>query len=147
MEGAVGQSQMPKKPYRVHVIVDPAFGEQLRGVPPGEPVWIVDTKANRAAYEMVGKERHPESYLVGLSIFKADPKASPEDWLISELPTIDDHHGEWSHDPPWSIIHVIGAKWTERIQKELSALDFEGHQDTPEGFMAMKRFRNQEPPK
>ena len=129
---------MTSKPYRVHVIVDPQFGDRLRGIPSGEPVWIVATEVNRFAYESVGKERNPESYLVGLSSFKGDPTASPETWLISELETIELHHGEMSHDPPWSVINVIGTRWTERIQEELARFGFEEHEDTAEGFVARK---------
>jgi hypothetical protein len=53
--------KMKGKPYTVHVIVDPVFGERLRELPVGEPVWIAETKINRAAYEAVGRERKPES--------------------------------------------------------------------------------------
>jgi hypothetical protein len=67
---------MTGKPYTVHVIVDPEFGERLREIPTGEPVWIADTEVNRPAYEAVGKERNPESYLVGLSSFKIERTAT-----------------------------------------------------------------------
>jgi len=127
------------------VIVDPAFGDRLREIPAGEPIWIADTAPNRLAYEAVGKERHPESYLVGLSSFTIDPAAAPEDWLISELEVIDLHHGEMSHDPPWSHINVIGTKWTERIGRELARFGFGNHQDTAEGFTATKEAANNTP--
>ena len=133
---------MNEKPYRVHVIVDPAFGDRLREIPEGEPVWIVDTPPNRLAYEAVGRERNPESYLVGLSSFKVDPTGQPEDWLISELEAIDLHHGEMSHDPPWSGINVIGAHWTERVEAELCKFGFANHEDTTEGFTAIKESAN-----
>ncbi len=134
--------KMKGKPYTVHVIVDPVFGERLREIPLGEPVWIADTEVNRPAYEAVGRERNPESYLVGLSSFKVELTARPEDWLISELADIDLHHGEYSHDPPWSRINVIGAKWTERIQKELGRFGFTAHLVTREGFEATKGSAN-----
>jgi hypothetical protein len=134
--------KMKGKPYTVHVIVDPVFGERLRELPVGEPVWIAETKINRAAYEAVGRERKPESYVVGLSSFKVDQAQVPDDWLISELATIDLHHGAYSHDPPWSRINVIGAKWTERIQRELECFGFTAHLDTREGFEATKELAN-----
>jgi hypothetical protein len=127
---------MKEKPYMVHVIVDPAFGQRLREIPVGEPIWIADTEVNRPAYKMVETERNPESYLVGLTCFKVDAKNSPEDWLISEIATIDLHHGEMSHAPPWSIINVIGAKWSNRIRDELAKFGFDKHEDTADGFKA-----------
>jgi hypothetical protein len=129
---------MNEKPYGVHVIVDPAFGERLREIPLDEPIWIVDTPTNRLAYEAVWRERKPESYLVGFSSFKVNPNEQPEDWLISILDTIDEHHGEMSHDPPWSRINVIGVRWTQRIAEELEVFGFTSHQDSPEGFTATK---------
>ena len=129
---------MKKKPYRVHVVVDPSFGDRLRNMPIGEPVWIVATEINVLAYNAVGKERQPKSYLEGLSSFKADKDGTPEDWLVSEIQTIDLHHGEMSRDPPWSMINVIGVKWSRRIQVELERFGFNRHEDTTEGFTAWR---------
>jgi hypothetical protein len=58
------------------------------------------------------------------------------------LAEIDVHHGEYSHDPAWSRINVIGANWTERIQKELERFGFTAHLDTREGFEATKGSAN-----
>jgi hypothetical protein len=129
---------MNKKPYGVHVIVDPSFGDRLRDMPIGEPVWIAATEINVLAYNATGKERQPKSYLEGLSSFRVDKDGSPEDWLISEIQTIDLHHGEMSHDPPWSMINVIGVKWSLRIQEELERFGFNRHKDTTEGFTAWR---------
>jgi hypothetical protein len=133
---------MIEEPYRVYVIVDPTFGARLRTIPAEEPVWIVDTDSNRLAYETVGKERQSQGIAVDLSSFKVDLKASPEEWLISEITTIDLHHGAMSHDPPWSVINVIGTPWSERIRSELAQLGFNQHKDTPEGFIARKESAN-----
>ena len=124
------------------MIVDPSFGGRIREIPAGEPIWIVDTACNRLAYEAVRKERTQENHLVGLTSFKVDPAAHPEDWLISELETIDLHHGELSHDTPWSLINVLGVKWTERIGEELARYGFSNHQETLEGFLATKELAN-----
>ena len=68
---------MDEKPFGVHVVVDSRFGNRLREIPTGEPVWIVDTPINRLAYEAVAKERAPESYFDGLTSFKVDPGGIP----------------------------------------------------------------------
>jgi len=119
---------MIMKPYGVHVIVDPHFGSRLWEIPDGEPVWIAATGINRPSYQAVGKERNPESYLVGLSSFKIDPNASPEDWLITEIETIDLHHGGMSHDPSYSFMNIIGISWSEKIQNELNRFGFIKHE-------------------
>ncbi|RPI77537.1 MAG: hypothetical protein EHM45_08655 [Desulfobacteraceae bacterium] len=134
---------MNEKPYRVHVIVDPRFGQRLLEMPENEPIWIADTETNHLAYKAAGKERIPKSHLVGLSSFKVDPYLSPADWLISILETIDLHHGEMSHNPSWSVINVIGIRWTQKVQEELRKFGFEKYEDSPEGFTARKRSVNE----
>lgn len=124
--------------YGVYVIVDPEFGFRLRDIPEGEPIWIVDTGPNREVLEAIRKERKLENHLNGVTAFKIDPKMSHEDWLIAELDTIDLHHGEMSHDPPWSVINVIGTPWTERVQDELTKFGFKEHEDTANGFIGKK---------
>ena len=129
---------MKRKLYRVHVIVDAAFGDRLHDMPIGEPVWIVVSEVNNLAFNAVGKERQPKRHLEGLSSFKVDKAGSPEDWLVSEMQTIDLHHGEVSHDPPWSMINVIGVKWSKRIQDKLEHFGFNRHENTTEGFTAWR---------
>ena len=129
---------MNNQPYGVYAIVDPIFGNRLREIPVGEPVWIADTPVNHIAFITIGKERNITDHLIGLTSFIVDANATPEDWLISEIATIDLHHGEYSHKPPWSIITVIGVHWTKRIQEELEQFGFIGHEDTSEGFIARK---------
>ena len=136
---SVGQNEMNEKPYQVHVIVYPMFGDRLRMIPAGEAVWIARTPANIPVYESAGKERQPGCGIEGFSSFTIDPTRSPEDWLISIIGTIDLHHGELSHDPSWSVINVIGTRWTERIQNDLAHFGFEEHEDTAEGFIARKK--------
>ncbi len=130
--------KMKKKAYRVHIIVDPDFGNRIREIPAGDPVWIVDTPQNRLAFEAVRRERPDTNHLIGLTSFKVDPTGLPEDWLISELHTIDLHHGDMSHDPPWSMVNVIGVGWNERIRAELAQFGFLKHHAELNEFTAMK---------
>jgi hypothetical protein len=47
-------------PYKVRIVVDREFGEQLARLPRGEPVWIVDTPTNKPVVELLWKERPDE---------------------------------------------------------------------------------------
>jgi len=129
---------MNNQPYGVLVIVDPNFGERLREIPIGQPVWIAGTPVNQAAFTTIGGERNITDHCIGLTSFGVNIKATPEDWLVSEIATIDLHHGEYSHRPPWSIITVIGVQWTKRIKEELEQFGFTKHEDTTDGFIARK---------
>jgi hypothetical protein len=75
----------------------------------------------------------------GITSFKFDVAASPEDWLLARISDIDLHHGNFSHNPPWSILNVIGVCWSQRIAEELAQFGFTQHVETKVGFEAKKQ--------
>jgi len=99
---------------------------------------VVDSQDNQPVIRALWDERKTTDYFVCITSFKFDSETTPEDWLISELATIDLHHGEFSHDPPYSILNVIGVKCSDRIQMELDELGFNQYKPTPEGFIAIR---------
>jgi len=130
--------QMNKTEHCVTVVVDPEFGTRLREFSAEEAIWIVDSPTNTPFVQTIwgDKEAGAETEL---TVFKVDPNRTPEDWLISELTTIDLHHGEYSHDPAWSVLNVIGVSWSDRIARELADLQFFRCRDFPLGFEARKQ--------
>jgi len=131
---------MNDKPYRIHVVVDPNYGESIRNLPIDEPVWIVESQDNKLVIQNLLDEHRATKGHVDITSFKFDADATPEDWLVSELSAIDLHYGEFSHDPPYSVLNIIGIKWSDRIQKGLNKLGFNLHKLTQEGFVAMKNI-------
>lgn len=129
---------MNDKLYRVHVVVDPHYGELIRGLPVEEPAWVVGSQDNQAVIQALWAERKMTDHHGGITSFKFDGEGSPEDWLISELSTIDLHHGEFSHDPPYSVLNVIGIKCSDRIKNALNEFGFNQYEPTPEGFIATR---------
>ena len=125
---------MGEKPYGVHVVVDPSYAERIRALPIDEPAWIVDSVDNHPVIRSLWHEQEGLESLGGITSFTFDPAAGPEDRLIAELAVIDLHHGEFSHDPPYSILNVIGVQWSERIRRELGGLGFDRWEATPQGF-------------
>src|SRR5713226_8715809 len=89
--------------------IDRAFGDRLTALEPRAPLWIVDTSVNRGAAERLRTERPAESHLTGITLFKDDDGLSPEQLLLSELETIDLHHGIYSADPPYTVLEVRGV--------------------------------------
>ncbi len=122
--------------YRVHVVLDAEYGERLRTLPNGEPVWIVGSAVNRAACEALWKERGPESYLDGYTTFNYNESATAEEQFLSILGEVDLHHGEVSHDPPYSILHVVGARWTSEIEDALFEYGLRRQSHDSSGFVA-----------
>ena len=127
------------------MVVDPHYGERIRCLPVDEPAWVVDSPDNYSIVRAVWKERQTRDQSAGLTAFTFDASARPDDWLIAELAAIDLHHGEYSHDPPYSIINVIGAAWSQKVQDELAKLGFFAHEATPEGFIARRDLSQRRP--
>ncbi|GMV92129.1 MAG: hypothetical protein KJ060_02805 [Candidatus Hydrogenedentes bacterium] len=124
--------------YSVHVVLDDSYGERLRALPSGEPVWIIGSAVNRAACEALWKERRPESHLDGYTAFNYDESATPEERFLSILGEVDLHHGEVSHDPPYSILRVVGARWTSEIEDALLEYGFRRQSEDANGFVAVE---------
>ncbi len=137
---------MSNAPYRVHVVVDAHYAERIRALPLSEPAWVVDSPDNHPVIQALWQERRPLNESAGITSFKYDPHAAPDGWLISILSVVDLHHGEYSHDPPYSILNVIGVSWSEAIQDELDRFGFLEHAATTEGFIAKRDLGDAEPP-
>jgi hypothetical protein len=106
-------------PYRVAIVVDRQFGPQLADMAKRLHVWICDSPTNRPAVEAIwrargGREYHIES---GATIFDCAPDEAIEDALVNIIRAVDEHHGEHSHDPPWSTIEVIGCSPSPCVQR------------------------------
>jgi hypothetical protein len=128
---------MNENKHRVTVVVDPEFGTRLHDLLIEEAVWIVDSSTNAPVIHAIWHDRKSKTS-TEVTCFKFDSHASPEDWLIAELSTIELHHGEYSHDPPWSVLNAVGVPWSDRIASELAEFGFTQHVDTPLGFEAQK---------
>lgn len=130
---------MDDKPYCVHVVIDPDYGEQIRDLPFDEPAWIIGSTVNQPVIHELLTERQGQSHLDGITSFCGGPDSMPpEDCLLALVDTIDLHHGEYSHDPPYSVLHVIGVKWSEHIRSELEAFGFILLDLTLDGFVAKR---------
>jgi hypothetical protein len=71
------------------------------------------------------KEAQSGDHLTGITTFNDLESSSPEDLLVSELDTIDLHHGSHSANPPYTILEVLGAPLSDRIKAELSQYGFD----------------------
>jgi hypothetical protein len=152
---------MSDAPCRVYVVVDPHYGERIRNLPFGEPAWIVDSADNHPVIQAIWEERGPldksagttsfkydpdaqPDGLTGITSFKYNPNARPDNWLISILSVIDEHH--YYHDPPYSVLNIVGTSWSEAIQEELDRFGFFAHEATTEGFVTKRDLADAEPP-
>lgn len=126
------------EPYKVFLIVDPVYGETLAALPPHVPVWIIESELNSPVVERLRQERTEESHLQGITTFKIKPNSTSEEQAICMLEQVDLHHGEFSADPPYSILEVIGCIVTEEMRQELQEYGFGISEITGAGFIATR---------
>jgi hypothetical protein len=120
------------------VIVDPGFGEKLRSIPLGQPVWITMSSANEPTVRSLWECQKAHDHLTGITGFRFDDGVSPGDRLLAELDTIDLHHGARSSTSPYTEIVVMGAHPTAEVRKGLSELGFADFTETENGFTARR---------
>lgn len=125
-------------PYKVRVVVDPSFGERLAQFPPGQPVWIVDSSINTSVAHRLREERVGENSLTGITTFKPGCDLSPEDEAVGLLDTIETHHGEYSADPPYSVLEFIGCTDSERLRSALAELGFRVEASSSDSVVAVR---------
>jgi hypothetical protein len=134
----MASSQEPR-PYKVIVVVDPDFGERLADLPPGVPVWVMDTETNRSVTHRLRKERPAKTHLDGITTFRGGSASGPDEVLINEFSTIDLHHGPYSADPPYSELEIYGVSATPVVRSALEHIGFEVTASTDTGFQAVRR--------
>lgn len=130
---------MDAEPYRVALVVDRDFGNRLEELARRVPVWICDSPENRSIAHRVWRKTSSKEPQSGVTVFKVTRERTPEEMCIGTLENVDLHHGEHSHDPPFSVLEVYGTPMTENIRaaaEEFGFCDFEEHEN---GFVA---FRN-----
>jgi hypothetical protein len=125
-------------PYRVVVVLDREYGERLSQLVGQAPVWIIDTPTNRAEAQKIWAADSNRSHLDGVTTFKTKSDSSSEEVLINELDTIDDHHGIYSANPPYTVVEVIGTSISDRLKSKFSQFGFNQFESTPRGFCAMR---------
>lgn len=132
------------EPYKVVLIVDSAYGEALDKLPPHVPVWIIESDLNTPVVERLRQERIGESHLQGITTFKQKLNSTTEEQVICMLEQVDIHHGEFSAEPPYSILEVIGCIATDEMRQELQEYGLGISEITGAGFIATRKENAQQ---
>jgi hypothetical protein len=127
---------------RLFVIVDEEYGDHLREIAPGQPIWITMSPANEPVIRSLWAARPNSDHLTGITGFHFDARASREDRFLAELDTIDLHHGPYSARNSYTELEVIGTPLTIGIRAALSQLGFDEFTEGQNGFLAT-RSRNE----
>jgi hypothetical protein len=89
---------------------------------------------NDPAVKAVRADSEAYSLETGVTIFV--PDATAEESLLSILEAVELHHGEYSHDPPVSVIEVVGADTSVAVLEHLAAYGFVRVEPASDGFTA-----------
>jgi hypothetical protein len=121
----------------VAIVVGPGFAEDVRRISADRHVWAIRTPEYQRAADHERRSSPRHSLDRGVTLFGAD-NPSPEAKVISIFGTVQEHHGEYSHDPPLDEVEVLGAKPTPEVRAELSAFGFTDIVPTEHGFVALR---------
>ena len=125
-------------PYLVRIVVDPHFGHRLTTLPLNEPVWIIDSEENTAVAREAWKQRpNRNDHRTGITTFRSVAGYDPEEELITQLHPIDLHHGDYSADPPYSILKVVGCTASPKVRDALAKFGFQVEENSSNGFRAI----------
>lgn len=127
---------MSARTYTVGVILDPEAGDSIRDIAARQPVWVSPSPANNPVVERMRSEVPGSFEEVTLWSASIAPQSETE-WR-SVVGDIDLHHGEYSHDPPVSVIEVFGPDPSPAAQAAFSSFGFTAISATSYGFSAGK---------
>lgn len=122
--------------HRVAIVVDPDFAEGIVELARSCHAWIIRSAANNPVAAALREDHPAYSLEEGVTTFGAaeTPLAS----CLSILGTVEEHHGQYSHDPPLSVIEVIGLDPSAAVREELNAYGFEVIEPSECGFVARR---------
>jgi len=74
----------------------------------------------------------------GVTTFTAADDDTGSEACLKILETIDLHHGEYSSDPPYSVLETVGAPLSRLVKGAIEALGFSRFESTANGFRALR---------
>jgi hypothetical protein len=120
----------------VAIVLDPNYAERIVELARQCHVWLVKSASNDPVVAVLWRDGGDYSLEEGVTTFS--PKETPEASFISILDEVEVHHGDYSHDPPLSVIEVIGLEPTEAVRDELSSYGFGDIELSAEGFVVRR---------
>ena len=132
---------MSERINKVAVVLDPNYGDKLTSLAQLCHVWVMDTPANSSVASEYWAQNPTYEAERGITTFTVFENESRLESCLRILETVDDHHGPYSSDPPYSVLEVIGVGLTDETKAAIEDLGFETFETTVEGFRAARIHR------
>jgi hypothetical protein len=124
-------------PHQVAIVLDLCFGEALHALSDRMHVWVVESPANRPVIDQIWEKAWGYSLEQGVTSFQQNGE-SPEERFSDVLGNVDVHHGEMSHDPPWTVLHCYGIENTAPVRGALAEFGVDRIEESPDHFVASR---------
>jgi hypothetical protein len=126
-------------PYAVAIVLDPSFGDRLAHIAARLDTWVVPSGLNRIAVEELWRAKSEGGHQ--LTLWSSEPSSDEAQRWSSILFDVENHHGEFAHDPPVSILEVFGAEPTSLARAALEEYGYVVVEPTQAGFRASRKPR------
>jgi hypothetical protein len=110
------QSKRVMTVHQVAIVLDPQFAEKLGDL----------AQSSR------------DSIARDVTTAKADSTEATPFLLSRLLSLVDLHHGEFSHDPPWTLLHVYGVQLCPSVEAVLAEFGIDNIQAYDDHFVASR---------
>lgn len=128
--------------HKVGLVVDRNFGDRIPQLARSFHVWVVESPSNTPViqrfWETERAEPDADPLGPGITSFKASATESAQEMCARIAGDVDEHHGEFAHDPPWSEIAVYGVMLDRRLQEVFTELGVTEFAPTHEGFICRR---------
>lgn len=129
---------MAERINQVLLVLDRDYDGELASVPANTHVWLVDSPANRQVAANYRALHGGTGLETGATTFKALDDDPASETCLKVLGDIDLHHGEYSSDPPYTVLEVVGARLSASVKRAIEALGFSKFERTEVGFRATR---------
>ncbi len=123
------------------IVLDPALFSSVEALARTCHVWVVRAPQTENIAERFWHDHQSDGGQwneSGLTLFTG--ASTPEESLVSILGDVELHHGQYSDDPPLSVIDVLGTAMTDHIREALTELGFTEVRGTDHGFTAHRQI-------
>ena len=120
------------------LVLDEDYGDRLRDVWPGQPVWIVLSPINEPIVSNLREKFPAIDHLAGITGIKSQSFIDVQQRILTELESIELHHGPYSTGNPYTVLEVVGCGLSDQIKRALIEIGFTKFQPNEEGFVATR---------